>query len=155
MLRELGARDGGSANQEPGQPFARATAQAGDNEPLVLTHPHPVCWSGDLSVMGIFQNATPRALGREAFRDPRSPLANARSKSHQLFVNISSSLAASGSGAARAASRGRTSSDKDMVLSPHPSLGIMEPGNCFIVLTLDNLRQTHLRHVWQQVTRLL
>jgi len=61
-------------------------------------------------------------------------------KISSAFANISSSLAALGSVAARAASRGRTLSDKDMILSPTPSLGGMEPGDCFIMLSLKNLR---------------
>jgi len=61
-------------------------------------------------------------------------------KISSAFVNISSSLAALGSVAARAASRGRTFSDEDMVLSAPPSLGGKEPGDCFIMLTLENLK---------------
>ena len=56
------------------------------------------------------------------------------------FVNTSSSLAALGSAAARARSRGRAFSDKDILLSPSPSLGGMAPGDCFIMLTLGNLK---------------
>jgi len=31
----------------------------------------------------------------------------------------------------------------------------MEPADCFIVLTPDNLGQTHLRHIWRQAICLL
>jgi len=61
-------------------------------------------------------------------------------KISSAFANISSSLAALGSVAARAASRERTFSDKDMGLSPTLSLGGMELGDCFIMLSLENLR---------------
>jgi len=58
-------------------------------------------------------------------------------KTSSAFLNISSSLAALGSAAGRAASIGRTSTDKDMVLSPLPSSGVLEQGDCFILLSLD------------------